>query len=407
MKIKFILTFTILVSFFLILNAQDNRSQIPVILQKSYFEVNAGSIDYSFSDQHLESGYTMNSVSVPHWAARIVLFGYDFNRYLSAQITYMRPVYWVRYNYTNHNKPINQPNAVSGSGSVRMNIGALTLKPKLPVNDKLSVYGEAGLGIITRHGFVDKLGKSVVNDASYASVLLGLGIKYHLNDKWALQIQSNYTPENAKVKQPATSFIGTGFSYNFVPFTEERLQKTKELGYIYPKQWIQIGMTNNFMGYGINNAVSSKYLPIFWGGHAEVKNGLSIIYQRNIFHGAKVFALDWGINASGWETNVNNDKFFTLSIFPAFRLNYLHAKDFDAYFYYSVAAPTYISETILDGHKMGGKFTFMDNMGTGAFFGSKRNLNAELKIGHYSNGNIFTDNEAVKIPLSLSLGYAF
>ena len=56
---------------------------------------------------------------------------------------------------------------------------------------------------------------------------------------------------------------------------------------------------------------------------------------------------------------------------------------------------------------MGGKFTFMDNMGTGAFFGPKRNLNAELKIGHYSNGNTFPDNEAVKIPLSLNLGYAF
>lgn len=407
MKFKFILTFSISVSFLLLFNAQDNRAQIPSILQKSYFEVNVGSIDYSFSNQHLESGYTMNSVSVPHWAARLVLFGYDFNKYLSAQITYMRPVHWVRYNYTKNTPDINQPNPIEGSGSVRMNIGGLTLKPKLPINDRLSVYGEAGLGIITRHGFIDTFGESVVNDASYASVLLGLGLKYHFNDKWALQLQSNYSPENKKFKQPATSFIGTGFSYNFRPFTPEKLEKAKELGYIHPKQWIQFGITNNFMGYGINNAVSSKYLPIFWGGHAEVKNGLSIIYQRNIFHSAKVFALDWGINASGWETNVNNDKFFTLSIFPAFRLNYLHAKDFDAYFYYSVAAPTYISETILDGHKMGGKFTFMDNMGTGAFFGPKRNLNAEVKIGHYSNGNIFTDNEAVKIPLSLSLGYAF
>ena len=56
---------------------------------------------------------------------------------------------------------------------------------------------------------------------------------------------------------------------------------------------------------------------------------------------------------------------------------------------------------------MGANFTFMDNMGTGIFFGEKRNLNMELKIGHYSNGNVFTDNEAVKIPLSLQLGYVF
>jgi hypothetical protein len=40
------------------------------------------------------------------------------------------------------------------------------------------------------------------------------------------------------------------------------------------------------------------------------------------------------------------------------------------------------------------------------FFGKSRNLNAELKIGHYSNGNVFPQNGAIKIPLSLNVGYA-
>lgn len=407
MKFVSISFLTLFIFLFLGVNAEDKRSQIPYILQKSYFEVNAGSINYAFSAQHLEAGYMLNSVSIPHWAARLVLFGYDFNPYLAAQITYMRPVFWVGYKYNNGLSNIGLSEPVSGSGGVRMNVGGLTLKPKLPLSDKFSIYGEAGLGIVTRHGFNDIYNNPVITDVSYATVLLGLGLKYHLDDKWALQLCGNYSPENKDVKQPATSFVGGGFSYNFRPFTAKKLKKSAELGYIHPKQWLQIGFTSNFMGYGINNAVSSKYFPIFWGGHAEVKKGISLIYQRNIFHGAKVFALDWGINASAWQTDVNNDNFFTLSIFPVFRLNYLHAKNFDAYFYYSVAAPTYISKTLLDGHKMGGKFTFMDNMGIGMFFGPKRNLNAELKIGHYSNGNTFPDNEAVKIPLSLSLGYAF
>jgi len=34
-------------------------------------------------------------------------------------------------------------------------------------------------------------------------------------------------------------------------------------------------------------------------------------------------------------------------------------------------------------------------------------MNAELKIGHYSNGNVFPLNGAVKIPLSINVGYAF
>ncbi len=405
MRILSISFLTILFVSILGLKAQDERSQVPRILQKSYFEVNVGSINYAFSEQNLEAGYQLQSVTIPHFAARLILFGYDFNPYLSAQITYMRPVFWVGYKYLK--TEINNLSSQPSSGSVRMNVGGLTLKPKLSLSDKFSIYGEAGLAIITRDGFNDKDNKPVITDTSYPTILLGLGLKYNLDNKWALQLCANYSPENKGVKQPATSFVGTGFSYNFRPFSPERQRETAELGYIYPKQWLQIGFTNNFMGYGINNAVSSKYLPIFWGGHAEVKKGISVIYQRNIFHGPKVFALDWGINASAWQTNVKNENFFTLSIFPVFRLNYLHAKNFDAYFYYSVAAPTYISKTLLDGHKMGGNFTFMDNMGTGAFFGLKRNLNVELKIGHYSNGNTFPDNEAVKIPLSLSLGYAF
>ena len=72
-----------------------------------------------------------------------------------------------------------------------------------------------------------------------------------------------------------------------------------------------------------------------------------------------------------------------------------------------MAGPSYISKIVLDGVDTGKHFTFQDAMGLGIFFGERRNLNAELKIGHYSNGNIFPLNGAVKIPLSLNVGYAF
>jgi len=134
---------------------------------------------------------------------------------------------------------------------------------------------------------------------------------------------------------------------------------------------------------------------------------MTLNYQRNLFHGPKVFAFDLGVEAGLWQTDVNRDNFFIFSVYPVFRLNYLRTKAFDAYFYYSIAAPAFISKTILDDDKMGEMFTFQDNMGTGVFFGKDRNYNAEIKIGHYSNGNIFPDNEAVKIPLSLNVGYAF
>ncbi len=388
------------------LQAQDERSQIPPLLQKSYFEVNIGAINHPFGQQHLESGYRLlDAVTVPPTAVRLVLFGYEFNKYLSAQITYMRPVIWVKYGQVlNEDANIN----VTDWRGVRMNVGGLTLKSTLPLSNNFSIYGEIGLGTITRKGFNDSNNHNapVVRSVNYGTFLFGAGAKYHLSNRWALQLCTNYSPESKKNKQPYTTFVGTGFVYNFRPFTSERLKKAAELDYKHPKQWIQLGYTSNVLGYGVNNAVSGK-IPLFWGGDAEVKSGVHITYQRNVFHGAKVFSLDWGVNASSWQTNVNNEQFFTFSIFPVFRLSFWHAKKFDAYFYYSVAGPSYISKTELDGKKLGTHFTFQDNMGTGMFFGESRNLNAEIRIGHYSNGNTSIDNEAVKIPLSLNFGYAF
>lgn len=404
--VKFLVLIFVLNAF--TLSAQDERSQIPPLLQKSYFEVNLGYIQYPFGAQQMEPGYLLKDVTVPHMAVRLVLWGYDLNDYLSAQITYMRPVAWVKYAYQNQGS---QTDLVR---SVWTNVGGFTMKGKLPIGQHFSVYGEGGLGIITRAGFNDDLGNPVVKDANFATFLFGAGLKYHINKKWALQLVSNYSPASDKFNQPATTFVGTGFSYTFVPYTEKQIRKTAEEGMIHPKQWLQIGYTSNVLGYGVNNLVSNKYFPIFWGGMAHVKQGISLNYQRNVFHSAKFFALDWGINASAWQTtgmrkNTTGDseQFFTFSIFPVFRLNFLQTKLFDAYFYYTVAAPTFISRKIIDGYNTGENFTFMDNMGAGVFFGEDRKYNAELKIGHYSNGNIFPHNDAVKVPLSLNVGYAF
>jgi hypothetical protein len=79
----------------------------------------------------------------------------------------------------------------------------------------------------------------------------------------------------------------------------------------------------------------------------------------------------------------------------------------DYYFYYSVAGPTYISKTLLDGEETGRHFTFQDLIGIGSFVGPGRRLNAEINIGHFSNGNIFPYNAGVKVPLTFCFGYTF
>jgi hypothetical protein len=392
--------------------SQDERAQLPAGLRNAYFGVNIGSIDYNFSQSQVRSasGYTYKSVDVTHPAVRLVLYGYEFNKYLSAQLTYMRPVYWVFYWHENGNN-----NNTMERNSVWMNVGGLTLRPELPITDKISLYGEFGLGVVTRHGFGSEADKSkpYVSNANYATLLSAAGVSYHLNDKWRLLLSATVSPENKKENQPTTSFLSAGFNYKLQPISEKSLEEGKQLGMIHPKQWLQIGYTSNVFGYGINNSLESAC--VFWGGDAEVYQGLTLNYQRNIFHTKQDFSIDWGISGSIWQSkgvgtglsNPNKENFYTLSIYPVARYNFLHKKALDAYFYYSVAGPTYISKLFIDGAEMGGKFTFQDNTGIGLFFGEKRNFNAEIKIGHYSNGNTFPRNAAVKVPLSINAGYAF
>jgi opacity protein-like surface antigen len=388
--------------------AQDERAQIPSVLQKTYFEVNIGSIDYDFTQFQPEAGFSFQSLKVPHPAVRLVLFGYEFNKYLSAQLTYMRPVTWVKYKYKT------DATGAIGQRTIWMNVGGLTLKPQLPISNRFSVYGEAGLGIITRSGFNDAVtGMPVITNANYATFLFGGGLKYNVSKSMSLQLSTAYSPAKASEKQPSTSFVAAGFSYRLQKVSEKKIAEADKVGYIHPKHMLQIGYSSNVLGYGVNNFVSSDKFPIFWGGEAEVYQGVSLTYQRNIFHTARVFSLDWGVSTSYWQSkgigtglsNPNKQDFFTLSVFPVARFTVLHTKPLDAYFYYSVAGPTYISKIMIDGENTGKHFTFQDNMGAGIYFGEKRNLNAEIMIGHYSNGNLFPHNDAVKVPLTLKVGY--
>jgi opacity protein-like surface antigen len=396
----------IIIPFFIILFpantfSQDDRSQIPRLLHKTYFEVKIGYINYPFGAKQLERGYTFKSVQIPHTAVNLAIMGYEFNKYLSAQISYIRPVLWVHYTY-------DQGSSESeATRSVWMNIAGLTVKPRLPLGEHLSVYAEGGLAIVTRKGFNDQDENPVVRNANYSSVLLGCGVEYQVSKKWELILSGVYNPSDRREKQPSTTLLSAGFSYKLLPFTDEQLELTARTGHIFPRQMVQIGLTSNVLGYGVNDFFAEGKVPVFWGGEARVRNGLSINYQRNIFHGVKIFSLDWGANLSYWQSNEKKEDFFTLSIFPVLRWTLIHTKPADLYFYYSVAGPTYISKAMVDGKDLGKHFTFQDNMGTGIFFGNSRNLNAEIKIGHYSNGDIFPGNEGVKIPLTLNLGYTF
>jgi hypothetical protein len=371
--------------------------QYPPGLKHSYFGINVGYINYPFSASQLEPGYIVSSITVPHVGVRLVLYGAKLTKNLSARITYMRPVQWVKY----HNL-----NGTGSSHSVWMNIAGLTLNGEFPMGEKFGFSAEAGLGIITRNGFEDS-GHPVVKNACYGTGLFGGALHYYLNKKWDFQLSTAWSPKNDAVKQPHTIFAGLGFNYRLEPIGEEKIKKNADKARFFPRQWVAIGYSLPGLGYGANNFVSKGVIPVFWGGTVHIHQGLTVMYQRNIYHGPKAFSFDWSIHAGYWTTRNLSDHFLTVSLNPIFRFTWVRTKLADLFFEYSVAGPTFISKIVLDGFETGRSFTFHDFMGIGTIAGKKRNVYGGLRIAHYSNGNIFPQNEGLMIPLSFQLGYSF
>lgn len=375
---------------------EDARTQYPVLLANSYFSVNIGYIDYPFTQQQLEPGFQAQAIEIPRLAVRAVLIGHQFTPYLSVQAHYSRPVQYVSYRNVNGEQ---------AGHHVWMHFGGVTAKTQLPLGRRVSVYGEGGVGLTSRDGF--EFGtQSVVRDAHFANLLAGGGLEYHVNRKWDFVAGTLLSTGNDRQNQPRTLFTSGGFRYTIRELPADVVAANRQAGYVFPEHMVQVSYTTNSMGYGFNTLVSRK-VPIFWGGNVQVARGTAVHYEQNVFHTRKVFALDVGASAGFWQSRADAQWFHTLSIYPLLRFTLLRTRPADMYVMYSLAGPSYISTREADGRALGNAFTFQDFMGMGFFFGPARRFNAGVKINHYSNGNIFTENAGVKIPYTFNVGYTF
>jgi Lipid A 3-O-deacylase (PagL) len=71
-------------------------------------------------------------------------------------------------------------------------------------------------------------------------------------------------------------------------------------------------------------------------------------------------------------------------VYPLFRFILLRTRPADLYVDYSLAGPSYISQTEIDGRDTGARFTFQDFVGVGLFLNEDRRCNAEIGIKHFS-----------------------
>jgi Lipid A 3-O-deacylase (PagL) len=275
----------------------------------------------------------------------------------------------------------------------------------VPLTGRTSIYGEGGLGITSRRGFPRNTAQPAVRDAHYASVLVGAGLEHKVNANWDLSAGVIYSPSNPGDEEPGALLASAGFRYTMRPLSLEEVVANRESGFSFPANQVQLEYSTGY-GYAVNTFLSTR-VPVFWGGTVKVDRGVAVHYDRNVFHTRKVFALDLGTSVSSWRSRNDRNGFFTVSAYPLFEFMVVRRKPADVYLCYSLAGPTYISRLTLDKLDTGRHFTFQDFMGAGVVLGSHRTLSVGVKINHYSNGNIFTENAGVKIPVTLTVGYLF
>ena len=379
--------------------SEDTRTQFPPFLANSFFTINAGAILFNFTQQQLQPGFQAQSIDVPHLGVRVDLFGHYFSDYVSMQVAYMRPGNYV--NYYN----ISQGANLEPRRQVKEAYGAVTLAGHLPVTRRVSIYGEGGWGVTTRAGFQVN-GVTAMPDVQFGGVVLGGGFEYHATPHLDAILGATYFPGRTDLNEPSMELVTGGFRYRTRPLTDSEVEESRRSGFVFPANVVRVGFSTNAPGYGVNDLFTKK-IPIFWAGDLYAGNGFTLEYEHNVFHSAKSFAFDIGASVSYWTSNINQDHFGTVSIYPLARYFFARLDPADLYIAYSLAGPTYITETVLDGVNAGAHFTFQDLISVGTFFGPSRRFNAEIGIKHFSNGNLFVNNPGVTIPLAFKVGLTF
>ena len=376
--------------------AADERLQYPAFLSNSFVAFSAGSIGYLFTDRQLEPGFRAQYVQKPRLAVRVDLLGHYFSEHLSVQGTYLRPARYVKYtNINGRGVEALVSNAYAG----------LTLTGHIPITQRVTGYVEGGGGVTSRSGILVD-GQTALEPAHYSSGMLGGGLSVNASPNTDLLFSWTYLPGRRSFEQPSTRFYTFGVRYHMRPIPSQTVDERRQSGYAWPANLVRIGVTTDGMGYGANTLFSSA-VPIFWGGDVRTGHGVTLEYQRNVFHTGKRFAFDLGVSASTFTSRDRHQGFRTLSGYPLFRFFFTRGKQVDFYGVYSLAGPTYISRPEIDTRDTGARFTFQDFMGAGVYVGRNRRVNLEVGIKHFSNGNLSTSNPGVRIPLTFTAGWTF
>jgi len=375
--------------------ANPDRSKMPSWLVGTWFAVNLGYVNLPYTNNDLESGLTAHHIETPEIAIQGEI-GHYFNPYIAAEFSLLRTLGDPKY--IGIAEPADYHNVMASFFS-------LALRPTLPLSRKFWLYGETGVGYVSRKGFKVNNIVGIKSNGVY-SPMIGGGLSYRVNDGIFLNVKLRYMFANNGMKQPSLFFAGIGFYYLLTE--KKRAASNNASNYVFPLNTIELSYYDHYLfEVDASKAFSPPYIPIFFQGAVDVTNGGILMYLRNFFHTKKNFSLEWGLSVGTYASRELRQQFVTVSIFPEIRIWMVRCPRFDLYFTYSIAGPSYISRYVIDGRDSGGNFTFQDFLGLGAILGSGKHVSVALKIVHYSSGNLYSHNPGIKVPVMFALAYTW
>ena len=118
-----------------------------------------------------------------------------------------------------------------------------------------------------------------------------------------------------------------------------------------------------------------------------------------------------------WSDSASNDSMYALSIYPqvsfyptegswAYTISPTWAEPF---FYFRALGPTYLSSNTLGDRQQSNNFAFQAQIGVGAKIKSSNDTETIVALSwkHFSNGNLFDNNDGIDFPIVLNVGIRF
>ena len=153
-------------------------------------------------------------------------------------------------------------------------------------------------------------------------------------------------------------------------------------------------------------------------GSRQTNHTIGVDYNFYRYERSPRSSLVIGASYTYLGTNTDtNDRIHALSVYPQLSMypsetSWVHKLipgDGQPFFYVRALGPTYLSSNQLGSRKQAKHFAFQAQLGIGATYRLKSDQQASFAIAwkHFSNANLYNENDGIDLPIVLTFGVTF